>query len=213
MYVSKTPFIFKQVRKKQLLWELPPQPKGSAPCIYLSFDDGPIPEVTPKVLDILESYNAKASFFMVGDNVQKYPELYELVKEKGHLIGNHSFHHLNGWKTEVQEYSDDIEKANQFLKTSYLRPPYGRIRLSQIRALSSDYKIIMWSVLSADYDLNVSRDECFQNVIKHTKDGSIIVFHDSLKAKENMLYALPKVLEYFSEKGYVFKSIYDTSSK
>ena len=207
MYVSKTPYLLKQFRKQSLLWEMPASEEQNPPALYLSFDDGPIPEITPQILDILDEFNAKATFFMVGDNVRKHPSEFQMVKDRGHAIGNHGYHHLSGWGTDTEAYVEDVEKANQLIQSSLFRPPYGRIRLQEIKALSPKYKIVMWSVLSADYDQNISSEQCLSNVLTHAKDGSIIVFHDSLKASQNLLYSLPQVLKHFSNKGFVFKSL------
>jgi peptidoglycan/xylan/chitin deacetylase (PgdA/CDA1 family) len=213
MNISKTPFLFKQIRKKKLLWEMPPHGEQEQKRVFLTFDDGPIPVVTEEVLQILDEYQAKATFFMVGDNVRKYPEEYRKVIEKGHTIGNHTHHHIKGWSTSNEDYLDDIELANEFLQSNLFRPPYGRIRLQQINALTEKYKIVMWSVLSVDYDKRITPEQCVRNVIDNTKDGSIIVFHDSLKARKNLLYALPKVLKHLSEEGYAFKSLKDVANK
>lgn len=212
MLIAKTPFLLKQVRKQYLQWEMPEAQADEQKAIYLTFDDGPIPEVTPLVLDLLKSYSAKATFFMVGDNVRKYPEVYQQIVDEGHAVGNHSYHHISGWATSLEDYIQDIREARKYIDSSLLRPPYGRIRLPQIKALAPEFKIIMWSVLSVDYDQKVSKEQCLRNVLDHSKDGSIIVFHDSLKAKNNLLYALPRVLEHFANRGFVFKAITDCTT-
>ena len=181
-------------------------PEGNK-SIYLTFDDGPQPEVTPLVLDILKKYNIKASFFCVGDNVFKHPDTFKRVVDEGHSIGNHTFNHLKGWKTSTNAYVDNINKCKEFFNTNLFRPPYGKISLGQLLRLRKEYKIILWSVMSYDFKKEISGEQCLQNVLKNTKDGSIIVFHDSVKSQERMLYALPRVIEYFLEKGYTFKSI------
>lgn len=175
--------------------------------IYLTFDDGPVPDITPWVLDTLAQYNAKASFFCIGDNVKKHPGIYHDVLEAGHKAGNHTFHHLNGWKTDNETYYKDIEQCHDFVHSDLFRPPYGRMKLSQIRYLKTRYKLIMWDVVSRDYDRSLSPDKCLRSVIRNSREGSVIVFHDSIKAEKNLKIALPGVLKYFSEKGYTFASL------
>lgn len=175
--------------------------------LFITFDDGPIPEITPEVLRILKSYEAKATFFCIGDNVQKHPAIFEAVKKDGHAIGNHTFNHLNGWKTNNFSYFRNAQKCQQLVQSDLFRPPYGKITFSQARALKKRYRIIMWDVLSADFDTSISYEKCYRNVVDHAVPGSIIVFHDSLKAADRMLYALPRVLDYFSKQNYAFKSL------
>ncbi|MBB3055042.1 polysaccharide deacetylase family protein [Mucilaginibacter gotjawali] len=202
MLLIKTPKWLKILYPK-LLWDA----NAANRCIYLTFDDGPIPIVTPFVLNILKQYNAKATFFCIGDNVCKHPAIFEQVKNEGHVIGNHTFNHLKGWKTEDNIYLDNFLQADKLLDTKLFRPPYGRIKRSQVKLLQKakpGIQIVMWSVLSADYDATVSPEQCLNNVIKNTKPGDIVLFHDSLKAQERMEYALPKALEYWSKEGYSF---------
>lgn len=187
----------------QLLWEVDTDSKE----IFLTFDDGPHPEITPQVLDILEEYNVKATFFCVGENVKKYPKTYASLVEKGHRTGNHCYNHLNGWKTNNKDYFDNIEKCSQLVDSHLFRPPYGRISPSQIKALKHQYKIIMWSIVTYDFDKTITPAQCLENTIKYTKAGSIVVFHDSEKASANLFYALPRFLEYFKKKGFVFNVI------
>lgn len=176
--------------------------------LYLTFDDGPTLGITEWVLDCLKSYNLKATFFCIGKNVELYPEIYNRILEEGHSIGNHTFNHLKGWKTNTEHYVDDVEKASTLIKSNLFRPPYGRLKPKQSKILvKSGFKIIMWSVLSLDWDKNITQKQCYENVIRKSSSGDIIVFHDSVKASKNMKYALPKVLEYFSEKGFEFKRI------
>jgi peptidoglycan/xylan/chitin deacetylase (PgdA/CDA1 family) len=205
MYLVKTPWLLKTLYSK-LVWNI----NYNSRCIYLTFDDGPIPIVTPFVLNILKQYNAKATFFCIGDNVRKHPDIFEQVKNDGHAIGNHTYNHLNGWKTEDNIYLDNFLRADKLLDTKLFRPPYGRIKRSQIKLLQEakpGLKIIMWSVLSADFDINAKSEKCLDNVLKNTESGDIVLFHDSLKAKERMEYALPKVIEEWSKRGYSFNSI------
>ena len=196
------------------IWKVSAEEK----CIYLSFDDGPIPEVTPWVLEQLKSYNAEATFFCIGDNIRKHPEVFRQTISAGHSIGNHTYNHLNGWKTSTSEYIRNSLKTQelieQFLpeeravKNPLFRPPYGRIRTKQAKQLQEKgFRIVMWNVLSMDYDKAVSPEKCFRNVIDHASAGSIVVFHDSLKAEQNLRVVLPQVLEHFSREGYSFKSL------
>ena len=187
--------------------------------IYLTFDDGPIPEITEWVLAELKKYEAKATFFCIGDNIQKYPEIFEKVINEGHSIGNHTFNHLNGWKTSTKGYIENSiqwsvisgQSENNKQKTTsnkLFRPPYGKLKLSQSKKLRQlGYKIIMWDVLSADYDMSVSPEKCLENVLKNVTSGSIIVFHDSVKAFPNLQYTLPKALNFWQEKGFVFEKL------
>lgn len=179
-------------------------------AIYLTFDDGPHPQITPLVLDELKKFGAKASFFCIGKNVLAYPEVYKRIIEEGHSVGNHSHNHLNGWKTKDAAYLDDIALAKKYIDSELFRPPYGKISRFQLRQLQLPrfkLKTIMWSVLSGDFDVKLSKEKCLRNVLKHTGNGSIIVFHDSEKALERMEYALAGTLHYFAEKGFEFKRI------
>ena len=220
--------------------------------VYLTFDDGPIPEVTPWVLEELKRYKAKATFFCIGDNVIKNPEIFQKILSEGHSVGNHTFNHLNGWKTKTSEYVENVATAEKEIwshkrkmthersfmseeriekwdgteinatkdqnienrqsaivnRKSLFRPPYGKITFKQAKILQKrNFKIVMWDILSYDYDAGISEEECLQYVLKKIKPGSIIVFHDSLKAQKNLLYVLPKVLEFISEKGWKCSSI------
>ncbi|MBK8805536.1 MAG: polysaccharide deacetylase family protein [Bacteroidales bacterium] len=175
--------------------------------VFLTFDDGPIPNVTEWVLDTLKYYNIKGTFFCVGENVKKYPEIFQRIKKEGHAIGCHTFNHLNGWTTPSHIYLDNIIESEKFIHTSILRPPYGKIKLSLAKQLRNSYKIIMWDVLTKDYDNNVTPEECFQTVVNQTSSGSIIVFHDSLKAQKNLKDSLPKSIEYLLNKGFKLDKI------
>jgi len=183
--------------------------------IYLTFDDGPVPDFTTWVLETLESYAAKATFFCVGENIKKYPHIYQQIKDGDHSIGNHTFNHLQGWKTPTNKYIKNILKAESYLhdegvkKTKKLfRPPHGRIRPVQAKILrKKGYKIIMWDVLSGDFDQSLSKEQCLEHTLKHIKNGSIVVFHDSDKSFKNLDFVLPKVLEHFTQEGYEFKSL------
>ena len=225
-YLVKTPKLVQRIYPKRV-WAFPMKKKQ----VFLTFDDGPIPEVTPWVLSLLKKYDAKATFFCIGDNVSKHPEVFQQTITEGHAIGNHTFHHLNGRKTKFEEYLEDVEKADSIMLqarlpvrnevkvgstklevqvtrcsspiTQLYRPPFGKMTAKQSKALQKQgYKIIMWDVLSADFDASISEEKCLQNVIKNIEEGSIVVFHDSLKAEKKLRYALPKVLDFISEKGW-----------
>jgi len=195
----KTPLLFKLLYPT-LIWNLSREQKK----LYLTFDDGPTPEVTEKVLEILAHYKAKATFFCVGQQVAKHPQIFNKIQELNHSIGNHSYSHKRGWDTNTNDYILDVRKASKLISTNIFRPPYGKISRQQIAVLKQDFKIIMWDVLSYDYDKLVSPQQCADNVIRNARNGSIVVFHDSQKAKENVLLALPIVLEHFQKLGYQF---------
>ncbi len=198
----KTPAIVSQLIKK-VLWKMPAPEKK----LFLSFDDGPIPGNTLWILNTLAKYNAKATFFCVGHNVKKYPELYQKLGESGHTVGNHTFNHLNAWKTNNQDYLQNIDFASELINSNLFRPPYGKMNVSLYKEISKQYQIVMWDVLSRDFDAGISSEKCYNNVINHAKNGSIIVFHDNYKASTHMQYTLPKILDYFSKQGYSFDSI------
>ncbi|MFB9843434.1 polysaccharide deacetylase family protein [Mucilaginibacter ginsenosidivorans] len=205
MYLVKTPRLLKQLYPS-LLWNKARDNQR----IYVTFDDGPIPIVTPFVLNILEQYRAKATFFCIGDNVNKHPDIFEQVKNAGHAIGNHTFNHLKGWKTGDKTYLDNFLKADELVGSNLFRPPYGRIKRSQIKLLREakpGLDIVMWDVLSGDFDQKLSPEDCLTNVLKHTEPGSIIVFHDSLKAFDRLEYVLPKAMEEWSRRGWEFASL------
>jgi peptidoglycan/xylan/chitin deacetylase (PgdA/CDA1 family) len=206
MYLIKTPYLLKKFYPKELIWSKVRNHK----IIYLTFDDGPIPIVTPFVLETLKIFDAKATFFCIGENISKNPEIYERIKTDGHAIGNHTYNHLRGWSTDDDIYLENIIKCQELTKTSLFRPPYGRIKKSQIKLLKSKYpeqKIIMWDVLSGDFDLKLSPEKCLKNVIKHTSNGSIVVFHDSLKAQKRLEHTLPLALELWTKEGYRFHTL------
>ena len=203
-YLVKIPFFVKFLYPKRL-WHFSRKQK----TIYLTFDDGPIPEVTPWVLEQLKLHNAKATFFCIGANIEKHPAIFEQIKAEGHRVGNHTFNHLNASKTSFTDYIKNTEKAASHFKTPFLfRPPYGKLDHAKANALlKKGYKIVMWDVLSADFDPKITPEECLNNILKNTKNGSIIVFHDSLKSQEKLRYSLPKVLEFYAGKGVAFKAI------
>lgn len=186
-----------------LTWRL----KTKEKVIYLTFDDGPNKILTPFILKELREFDAKATFFLLGKCVIKENALYQQIKKEGHTIGNHTFSHLNGWQTKNQSYFPDIERCNKIIKSDMFRPPYGRIKLSQIRYLKRKYKLIMWDVLSWDFDQRTSPEKCLEIVINKAKPGSILVFHENEQSLENVKYTLPKVLKHFKSRGYKFKAL------
>lgn len=188
------------------LWRIAPRSPDDKD-VYLTFDDGPIPETTPWILDLLDKYGIKATFFCVGDNVQKHPDLYRTLIMKGHHAGNHTFNHLQGLFTHTDEFVENAEKATRLIQTPLFRPPHGHMRIPQTWKLRKNYKIVMWDVVTRDYSKYVNADQVFENVKKFTRNGSIVVFHDSLKAKEKMMEALPKSIEWLLSQGYQFKLI------
>ena len=206
MYFIKTPFWLRLIYRS-CIWRKPTEDK----VLYLSFDDGPHPEATPFVLEQLAIYNAKASFFCIGKNVQLFPEIYDAILAAGHVVGNHTQNHMNGWKNTTENYMADIQEATKLIDSNLFRPPYGRISFSQIKALRLDpalpQQIMMWDVLSGDFDTNITGEQCANNVIQYAGPGSIVVFHDSAKAMDRLRIALPKVLAHFSKLGYQFKAL------
>jgi len=175
--------------------------------VYLTFDDGPIPEVTPWVLDLLDKENVKATFFMVGDNVRRHPWLYEEIRRRGHSYGNHTMHHVQGMKTSTRAYLRDIEEADALIDSSLFRPPHGIMRWAQSRALRNHYNIVMYDLVTRDYDSSIRPDKILRNVMDYVRNGSIIVFHDSLRSERNLRYALPLAIQWLKKEGYEFLPI------
>jgi peptidoglycan/xylan/chitin deacetylase (PgdA/CDA1 family) len=188
---------------KDSIWRM----DKNQPIIYLTFDDGPIPELTPWVLDILKEHSIKATFFCVGENISKHPALFSRIRQEGHQAGNHTYNHLKGWKTSEKEYFDNIDKCQELTQTKLFRPPYGRIKKSQYAALSKKFDIVFWDVLSHDYDQLISPEKCLENSINYTRNGSIIVFHDNIKAQKNLKFALPHYIEHFLKLNYKFATL------
>lgn len=206
MIPHRTPALFKFLWPS-LIWNVPNQEKR----IFLTFDDGPIPELTEWVLQTLDQFQVKATFFCVGDNVKKHPEIFTQLMESGHAVGNHTFSHVNGRKANATDYLKDIKACDQALadqgfETSLFRPPYGRLKTSQ-RSLLKKRKVVMWDVLSKDYDQSLSSDSILNGTIKATQPGSIIVFHDNIKAEKNLKAVLPKYIQYFLDQGYQFDKL------
>ena len=208
MYLSFTPKFLQQLLPG-LIWRMESVEKK----VYLTFDDGPIPEVTPWVLDELDKYGAKATFFCVGQNVEKYGDIFHQLKSQGHTIGSHTYNHISGWASDNLDYMLNVRKASKICESNIFRPPYGKIRPSQTRFLKHHSRIVMWDVLSGDFDPNISAEQCLQNVLKNTIAGSIVVFHDSIKSFEKLKFVLPRVLNYYSEQGYQFVNLDELSGK
>ena len=185
------------------VWSLP----GNGKILYLTFDDGPIEGVTDKVLEILGRYNAKATFFCLGKNVVQHSSLFQQIMEKGHSVGNHTYSHHSAWTSGPDDYLKDVAQAAALIPGNLFRPPYGRLTPFVLPQLKKDFRVVMWDVLSRDYDRSVNPEQVYRNVTQYAHDGSIIVFHDSQKAAQNMLPALPRILDFFSDKGYAFNSL------
>ena len=208
MSAVRTPFFIRWLSPEYLVCNIRCKEK----IIYVTFDDGPIPGVTPEVLSILDQYGAKATFFVVGDNVKKHPAIFDQLRQEGHSLGNHSFHHLNGWKTAPGAYFEDVKRCDDYFTTPLFRPPYGRFTPSQFFLLRKNFRFILWSVLSNDFNRNITPEQCLQIVLDHTRSGSIVVFHDNLKSIDKVRFALPRFLEHFSALGYRFEGIDDRHS-
>jgi peptidoglycan-N-acetylglucosamine deacetylase len=205
-YFIKTPWIAKKIFSSYV-WCLPAEDNA----VYLTFDDGPHPTITPWVLEQLKEYNAKATFFCIGNNIEKYPDVYQKILDEGHAVGNHTYHHLNGWKTDDKKYIEDVSQAGRIIKSNLFRPPYGRIKNSQAKKINdaletTKARIIMWDVLSADFDSSFSPDQCLNHVLENVSAGSILVFHDSEKAYDNLRFALPQTIRALKEE-FIFKRI------
>lgn len=216
-YFVKTPYIVQRIFKNYI-WSF----STSKKVLYLTFDDGPTPEITEWTLKTLKKYNAKATFFCVGKNIENHPKIFKQIITENHSVGNHTHNHLNGWRVNTETYIKNIELTEDSIQSAVssfqskkeenskllFRPPYGKIKPNQSKKLrSKGYKIIMWNVLSADFDQTISKEKCLENVLKNSKKGSVIVFHDSVKTAENLKYVLPKILAHFSKKGFVFDLI------
>ena len=200
MFIEQ-PAIYLRWLYPKALWRMDRRERA----VYLTFDDGPIPESTPFILDTLRHYGIKAAFFMVGDNVRKYPELYERILAEGHLVGNHTHNHISGFRHSIKEYMYNVEKANAYIRSHYFRPPHGWMRLPQYAWLSRKYKVVMWDVVTRDYSKWMTAEDIVNNVKRYARPGSIITFHDSLKAIDKLQTALPQSIEWLVEQGYTFK--------
>ena len=200
MFIEQVPGIFRYLFPKAL-WRMNPKEKA----VYLTFDDGPIPVVTPWVVDLLGKYGIKATFFMVGDNVRKHPQEFKYVVDNGHRIGNHTFNHLKGFITSTDRYIENVELANTYIKSNLFRPPHGFLNHRLYNRLSKNYKFVMWDLVTRDYSHRMCGKDVLANIKKYTRNGSIITFHDSLRSESNLKYALPRAIEWLQEQGYSFK--------
>ena len=200
MFIEQPPWFYR-VLFPGVIWRIPAKKK----CVYLTFDDGPIPEVAPWVLDVLDRYGIKATFFCVGDNVRKYPDVFRMVLERGHRVGNHTFNHIQGIRFWTRNYLKNVEKAAEYIPSDLFRPPHGHMRLPQVLALRRHYRIVMWDVVTRDYSPHMTPHGVFNVLQRYVRNGSVIVFHDSLKAEKNMREAMPRAIEWLLAQGYEFK--------
>lgn len=200
MYTIRTPFFLRRLYPS-LIWRMPRDQKR----IFLTFDDGPIPDVTPWVLNTLKRYGIKATFFCVGANIEKNPDIFKRMLDEGHQVANHTYNHISGWQHGIDTYLENVERCEHLTGSLLFRPPYGRGKRNQYKALKKrGYRIVMWDVLSGDFDMKLSNEKCLNGVLKYTRNGSIIVFHDNIKAVPRLEYALPRAIEYWLSAGYEF---------
>ncbi|MCR4915358.1 MAG: polysaccharide deacetylase family protein [Prevotella sp.] len=199
--IIEQPAVYLRWLYPKALWRMDRRERA----VYLTFDDGPIPESTPFILDILRRFGVRATFFVVGDNVRKYPDLFQQIIDEGHLVGNHTHNHISGFRHTVRDYMFNVEKANAYIRSHFFRPPHGWMRLSQYAWLSRRYKVVMWDVVTRDYSKWMTPDDIVNNVKRYVRNGSIITFHDSLKAIDKLHTALPQSLQWLTEQGYAFK--------
>ena len=202
MYLVKTPPIVKTIFA-DFVWHIDTDIKE----VYLTFDDGPIPGLTPWVLDVLAEFNSKATFFCVGENVKKNRSIFDRIVREGHTIGNHTYNHLNGWNTENEVYLQNVAECDRYMETNLFRPPYGKMKPYQSSLIKSEKTVVMWDVLSGDFDLSITKEKCLTNVIENYSQGSVIVFHDNIKAEEKLKYVLPSFLEHLAENGFVASNL------
>jgi peptidoglycan/xylan/chitin deacetylase (PgdA/CDA1 family) len=211
MYLIKTPG-FVQGLFPNFTWKIPSNERE----VFLTFDDGPVPSTTPWILDLLDSFNAKATFFCVGENVARNPDLFAEIKRRGHMVGNHTYNHLAGWSTDNIDYYHNIRKCAQLVDSPLFRPPYGKMKPSQIQFLQRHYQIVMWDVLSGDFDEEMTPERCYSNVVRNVTEGSIVVMHDNIKSFDVLQEALPAILQDLQAQGYTFKALspsYATEAK
>lgn len=206
MIIEQPPQLYRRLYPGAL-WRVPSLPNEAAPSVYLTFDDGPIPEVTPWVLDTLKGFGVEATFFCVGENVWRFYPLFERILAEGHAVGNHTYHHLQGLPTPTRPYLMDVTRGDKLIQSPLFRPPHGHLGWSQYNYLRNRYQMVMWDVVTRDYSRRVTPEQVLQIVQKYTRDGSIIVFHDSLKSQRNLTYALPKAIEHLLGEGYQFKKL------
>lgn len=201
MFIEQPPLIYRALFPGAI-WRIPDKEKK---CVYLTFDDGPVPDITSWVLDVLDRYNIKATFFCVGDNVKKYPEIYQEVLNRGHRTGNHTFNHIQGIRYWTRNYLANVKKAAEYIDSDLFRPPHGHMRMPQVYTLRKKYRLIMWDVVTRDYSPHMTPNGVFNVVKNYTRNGSVIVFHDSVKAETNVKEALPRSIEWLQKEGYQFK--------
>lgn len=202
MFIEQPPIWLRWIYP-DALWRL----NKGVKAVYLTFDDGPIPEVTPRVLEILDHYQVKATFFMVGDNVRKHPDIFNRVKDAGHRLGNHTYNHIGGMRHGIRSYLNNVKRADDYIHSDLVRPPYGWMKCEQYIFLRRSYRIVMWDVVTRDYSKDLTGEEVFQNVKRYVRSGSIITFHDSLRSEPRIWYALPKSIEWLLNQGYEFKTL------
>ncbi|MBP3613204.1 MAG: polysaccharide deacetylase family protein [Bacteroidaceae bacterium] len=200
MFIEQVPTFFRNLYPKAL-WRMDPNDRS----VYLTFDDGPIPVITPWVVELLGRYGIKATFFMVGDNVHKFPQEFMQVVEAGHRVGNHTYNHVKGLFTSTKDYIDNVDQADAFIHSNLFRPPHGFLRNAQYRELSKRYQFVMWDLVTRDYSFRLYGEDVLANVKRYTRNGSIITFHDSMRSESNLRYALPRSLDWLLEQGYTFK--------
>lgn len=203
MLIEQPPLLYRLLFP-EAIWRIK---RRNERCVFLTFDDGPIPEVTPWVLDLLDSYGIKATFFLVGDNVRRHPELLEEIKARGHAFGNHTMHHLQGMKVTSRTYMRDITEADRLIGSALFRPPHGIMRWAQSAAIKHHYNLVMYDLVTRDYSKKMTPEKVLGNVKRYARNGSIIVFHDSLRAERNLRYALPRAIEWLQKKGYTFRTL------
>lgn len=206
MIIEQPPLLYRSLFPGAV-WRIPSLPDETHPSVYLTFDDGPIPEVTPWVLDLLASKGVKATFFCVGENVWRFEPLFERILDEGHAVGNHTYHHVQGLPTSTRAYLRDTLRANELIQSRLFRPPHGHLGWKQLSALCSHYRVVMWDVVTRDYSKWMKPQDVLGTVKRYTRDGSIVVFHDSLKSERNLRYALPRAIDYLMEEGYQFKTL------
>lgn len=202
MFIEQPPFFYRMLFP-ETIWRIP----GDKKTVYLTFDDGPIPQVTPWVLDVLDYYEVKATFFFVGDNVARNPNLFQVIRDRGHQVGNHTMNHVKGMSMSPEKYVRNVMNAHDLIQSRLFRPPHGHMLPGQAKLLKKDFSIIMWDVVTRDYSNKLSGEQVFGNVKRYARNGSIIVFHDSIKAERNLHYALPRTINWLRENGFLFKTL------
>ena len=202
MFIEQPPFFYRMLFP-ETIWRIP----GDKKTVYLTFDDGPIPQVTPWVLDVLDYYEVKATFFCVGDNVASNPNLFQVIRDRGHQVGNHTMNHVKGMSMSPEKYVRNVMNAHDLIQSRLFRPPHGHMLPGQAKLLKKDFSIIMWDVVTRDYSNKLSGEQVFGNVKRYARNGSIIVFHDSIKAERNLHYALPRTINWLRENGFLFKTL------